>query len=201
VPRFVPTLLTALALLVLAAPPALARGNLFRALKGGGYVLVMRHAHSPAEPPAAGRERQLDAEGQAQARTIGRAMKVLRLPVGPVYSSPTFRALETARLMGFTMPEARDELGDGGASMATSAAGQAGTAWLKGKAGEPTPPRKDVLIVTHGPNIALAFGLKDLGDGEAAVFRPDGKGGFTLAGRITPKGWNRRRAALSSGGF
>jgi phosphohistidine phosphatase SixA len=202
-------LLTALALLVLAAPPALARDDLFRALHGGGYVLVMRHAHAPAEPPAAGKgdpenkagERQLDDEGMDQARRVGRAMKALRIPIGPAYSSPAFRAVETARLMGFDKAQAQTELGDGGASMAASAAGKAGTAWLLAKAGEATPPGKDVLIVTHGPNIALALGLKDLGDGETAVLRPDGKGGFALAGRITPKDWNRRRAALSSGLF
>jgi phosphohistidine phosphatase SixA len=168
-------------------------------LRGGGYVIVMRHAHSPAEPPAAGQadpanktgERQLDAAGKAQAEAIGRALKALGVPIGPVYSSPTFRALQTARLMGFAKPQALAELGDGGASMAASAAGKAGTAWLKAKAGEAPPAGKDALIITHGPNLVLAFGdgLKDMGDGEAAVLRPDGKGGFTLAGRIKPDAW------------
>jgi phosphohistidine phosphatase SixA len=192
-------LLAALALLFLTAAPALADGDLIGALKGGGYVIVMRHAHSPAAPPAAGQadpankagERQLDAAGKDQAQAIGRSLKALRIPIGPVYSSPTFRALQTARLMGFERPQARSELGDGGASMAASAAGKAGTAWLKAKAGEAPPAGKDALIITHGPNLVLAFGdgLKDMGDGEAAVFRPDGKGGFALAGRIRPDGW------------
>ena len=181
------------------AAPTLAQGDLVAALRGGGYVIVMRHAHSPAEPPATGQadprnetgERQLDAAGKAQALAIGRRFEALAIPIGPAYSSPTFRALETARLLGVANAQARSELGDGGASMAASAAGQAGTAWLKAKAGEAPPPGKDTLIITHGPNIVLAFGdgFKDLGDGEAAVFRPDGKGGFTLAGRIQPDGW------------
>ena len=198
-PRSVASLLTAFALLALAAPPALARSDLFRALKGGGYVLVMRHAHSPAEPPAAGKgdpankagERQLDREGEAQARSVGHAIRVLRIPIGPVYSSPTFRALQTAQLMGLARIETRAELGDGGASMAVSAAGQAGTAWLKAAAGETPPPGKDVLIITHGPNIVLAFGggLKEMADGEAAVFRPEGRNRFALVGRIKPEAW------------
>jgi len=198
VPRIAGTLLAALALLCLAAP-AKAQGDLVSALGSGGYVIVMRHAHSPAEPPAASQadpanrkdERELDAAGQAQARAIGRRLKALNIPIGPVYSSPTFRALQTARLMGFEQPQAHSQLGDGGASMAVSAAGQAGTAWLKAKAAEPPPQGRDALIITHGPNIVLAFGdgLKDMGDGEAAVFRPDGRGGFTLAGRIRPDGW------------
>jgi phosphohistidine phosphatase SixA len=198
VPQIAGRLFAALALLLLAAP-ANAQGDLVSALRGGGYVIVMRHAHSPAEPPAAGQadpanntgERQLDAAGQAQARAIGRRLKALNIPIGPVYSSPTFRALQTARLMGFEQPQARGELGDGGASMAVSAAGQAGTAWLKAKAGEAPPRGRDALIITHGPNVVLAFGdgFKDMGDGEAAVFRPDGRGGFTLAGRVRPDGW------------
>jgi phosphohistidine phosphatase SixA len=198
VPPIAGRLFAALALLLLAAP-AQAQGDLVSALRGGGYVIVMRHAHSPAEPPAAGHadpanntgERQLDAAGQAQARAIGRRLKVLNIPIGPVYASPTFRALQTARLMGFEQPQARGQLGDGGASMAVSAAGQAGTAWLKAKAGEAPPRGRDALIITHGPNIVLAFGdgFKDMGDGEAAVFRPDGRGGFTLAGRVRPDGW------------
>lgn len=202
-PRSVARLFAALALLLLAAPASAQspgpRGDLAAALRGGGYVIVMRHAHSPPGPPAPGQadpanktaERQLDAAGKEQAQAIGRGLKALNIPVGPVYSSPTFRALQTARLMGFDKPQVRAELGDGGASMAASAAGQAGTAWLKARAGEAPPAGKDALIITHGPNIVLAFGegLKDMGDGEAALFRPDGKGGFALAGRIKPDAW------------
>jgi phosphohistidine phosphatase SixA len=191
-------LVLALAFALLAAAPARA-ADLVPALKDGGYVVVMRHAHSPAAPPAQDQvdpanhtgERQLDAQGKAEAAAIGRGLKAGAVPIGTVYSSPTFRALQTVLLMGFRRATAQAELGDGGSSMAASAAGQAGTAWLKAKAAEVPAKGTDVLIVTHGPNIALAFGdaLKDLGDGEAAVFRPDGAGGFSLAGRIKPDAW------------
>ena len=197
-PRFATRLLVTLALL-LAAGPALAQDDLAAALRGGGYVVVMRHAHAPAEPPGADQrdpanrtgERQLDAAGKAQAEAIGRRLEARGVPIGAVYSSPTFRALQTAQLMGFARIEARSELGDGGASMAASAAGRAGTAWLKAKAGERPPPGKDLLIITHGPNIVLAFGddLKDMADGEAAVFRPEGHGRTSLVGRIRPDRW------------
>jgi phosphohistidine phosphatase SixA len=201
VPEFAQRLAVALALLVLAGTPARAQSDLVAALRGGGYVIVMRHAHSPAEPPAAGHadvdnttgERQLDEAGKEQAQAIGRRLKARGIPIGPVYSSPTFRALQTARLMGLARPQAHSELGDGGASMAASAAGQAGVAWLKAKAAAAPPQSMDALIITHGPNIALAFGdgLKDMGDAESAVFRPDGAGGFTLVGRIKPDGWGQ----------
>jgi len=193
VPRLVArSLAAALAALLLAAAPAFAQEDLIQALRGGGYVIVMRHAHSPAEAPRPGAaERRLDAAGETQAQAIGRRLKARAIPIGPVYSSPTFRALQTARLMGLARIEAHVELGDGGASMTASAAGQAGTAWLKARAGQTPPPGRDALIITHGPNIVLAFGdgLKDMADGEAAVFRPEGQGGFRLVGRIKPNDW------------
>jgi phosphohistidine phosphatase SixA len=192
VPRFA----RLLALICAFAVPAAAQPSLIPQLKAGGYVLVMRHAHSPTTPPAppdaANRtgERQLDAEGLKQAEAIGRGLKAAGVPVGAVWSSPTFRAKQTVQGMGLKA-ESRPELGDGGASMATSAAGQAGTAWLKAKATEVPAKGTDVVIVTHGPNITLAFGdgLKNLGDGEAAVFKPDGQGGSVLVGRIKPGDW------------
>jgi phosphohistidine phosphatase SixA len=194
VPRFAVLLALACAL----AAPAAAQPGLTSQLKAGGYVMIMRHAHSPSERPPAGAadpanasgERQLDPEGMKQSEAIGRGLKAAGVPVGQVWSSPTFRAGQTVRLMGLKA-ETRVELGDGGASMATSAAGQAGTAWLKAKAAEVPDKGTDVVIVTHGPNVTLAFGdqLKDLGDGEMAVFRPDGKGGAALVGRIKPGDW------------
>ena len=166
-----------------AAPPAdLARG---------GYVIVMRHAHSPAQPPPRSTERQLDAAGRAQALAVGEGMRVRRVLVGPVYSSPTLRAVQTVRLLELSMPQTRPELGDGGVSMAAAASGATGADWLRAKAAEPQPGGRDMLIVTQGPNIVRAFGaaFKDMADGEAAVFRPDGRGGFRLAARVRVEAW------------
>jgi phosphohistidine phosphatase SixA len=184
------------ALLLLAPATALAQSNLPATLSSGGYVLVMRHAHAPAEPSAGEPidpanttgERQLDASGKAQAQAIGRQFKTLNIRIGTVYSSPTFRARQTAWLMGFAQPQARDELGDGGVGMAAHAINEADTAWLKAQASQVPAPGENVLLITHGPNIALAFGdgFKDIAEAEIAVFRPDGKGGFSLVGRIKP---------------
>jgi len=77
-----------------------------RELQAGGYVLVMRHAEAPAGTPGASEaepdnprhERQLDARGKRQAAALGSALRRLRIPIGPIYSSPTYRALETVRL-------------------------------------------------------------------------------------------------------
>jgi phosphohistidine phosphatase SixA len=173
--------------------------NVIAALPAGGHVLVMRHAHAPTALPTgdqietgnASGERQLDAAGKADAQAIGAQFKAHAIAIGTVYSSPTFRALQTARLMGFAQPQPRDELGDGGVSMAAAASGDAGAAWLKDKAAQAPARGENVLLITHGPNITRALGdqFKDIADGEIAVFRPDGKGGFALVGRIKPEDW------------
>ena len=54
--------------------------ELVKSLRQGGYVLVMRHASSPATPPAkmdadpenTGLERQLDEKGRKSAKAMGR---------------------------------------------------------------------------------------------------------------------------------
>jgi phosphohistidine phosphatase SixA len=174
------------------APPA----DLFAGLRQGGYVLVMRHARSPGAPPAPAAadpgnpraERQLDERGRAEAEAMGRGVKARRIPIGEVFSSPTYRALQTARLAGFA-PKPQAELGDGGSSMAAAASGPAGDAWLKAKAAEAPRRGTDTLLVTHGPNIARAFGAKDVADGETLVFKPDGRGGSNLVGRVKIEQW------------
>lgn len=197
-PKLVPAFCLVAGLL-LTPLVAAAQARLVPQLKSGGYVIVMRHAHSPnatpapaaADPANRTAERQLDPEGKRQAEAIGRGLKAAGVPIGPVYSSPTFRALQTVRLMGLEPSQTRPELGDGGASMAAAASGASGTAWLKAKAAEAPPKGTNTVIVTHGPNITLAFGqgLKDLGDAEAAVFKPDGRGGSVLVGRLKPSDW------------
>ncbi len=175
----------------------LAGRPLIAALREGGYVLLMRHASSPTAPPdkaIADREnttleRQLDENGRNTARAMGSAMKKLRLPIGEVFSSPTYRALETARMAGLPQPRTFAELGDGGQSMRPLQASPA--AWLRNMVSQAPPAGTDRMIVTHAPNIIGAFGanVADVADGEILVFRPNGNGDAQLAGRIRIQEW------------
>lgn len=195
------------ALLVLAVPfrtvaEPLEGKDLVDALRHGGYVLVMRHARSPmerpdksaADPDNPKQERQLDQAGRAAAQAMGEAIRALRVPIGPVLASPTYRAQQTARLVaGGTTPIAVPELGEGAGMMAGPDPARA--AWLKDKATELPPAGADTLIVTHVPNIEGAFpdafarkGAQ-IAAGEALVFQPDGKGAAPLVGRIKIEEW------------
>ncbi len=88
-------LLAALTVLLLARPAlaqTLSGEALVKALRQGGYVLVMRHASSPREAPARESanpdnvkvERQLDDTGRATATAMGQALRDLRIPIGTV---------------------------------------------------------------------------------------------------------------------
>lgn len=191
------TVLAGLAAAAAARAETLSGAALMTALRQGGYVLLMRHASSPLAPPTAGDaepdnptlERQLDNKGKSTARAMGAAIKTLRISIGDVWSSPTYRALETVRLAALPTPRTAIELGDGGASMQATAQSQ--SAWLRVKVGELPRAGTDTVIVTHSPNIQGAFSQAAAGpsDGETLVFRPDGKGSEKLVTRIKTEDW------------
>jgi hypothetical protein len=78
---------------------------LVKALRQGGYVIVMRHTSSPREAPSkqvanadnVKLERQLDETGRTTAVAMGKAIRALKIPIGEVLTSPTYRALETVK--------------------------------------------------------------------------------------------------------
>lgn len=181
-----------------AAAQTLSGPELVKHLQEGGYVLLMRHAHSPATPPektAADTgnvklERQLDETGRRTASAMGKALRTLHISFGSVLSSPTYRALETIRLAKLGQPKTFTELGDGGQSMMASAvSGQRN--WLRSKVAESPKPGSNTVIVTHMPNIQTAYGelASGLADGETLIFRPDRHDGADLVGRVKIEDW------------
>ena len=180
-------------LAVAAQAQTLSGPALVKALQAGGHVIVMRHASSPSEIPARPNpdnvpaERQLDEQGRAGATAMGEALRRLTIRIGETLTSPTYRARETARLAGLPNPRPVAELGEGTGSM--QAVSKAQTEWLQKKARE-LPRGSNTLLVTHVPNITAAFAdVPALAQGEALVFRPDGKGGTSLVGRIKIEEW------------
>lgn len=197
-------LLPLLAALGAAHGQSLSGKDLVAALRTGGYVIVMRHASSPRTPPDPAQadadnvqhERQLDDAGRTSARAMGEALRRLRIPVGQVLSSPTYRALETVRLAQLGQPKTYSQLGDAGQSMQADPSGTR-AAWLRTEVAESPSAGTNTIIVTHFPNVNEAF-EKDaagLAEGEALVFRPDGRGKVSLVGRMKIEDWPRLAAA------
>jgi phosphohistidine phosphatase SixA len=176
----------------------LAGKELTAALRQGGYVILMRHASSPRNLPDAAKadlenvnhERQLDDEGRASALAMGEALRRAHIPIGNVWSSPTYRALQTIKLARFGSPTTFEELGDGGQSMRVDKTG-ARANWLKAKVSAPPDPHENTLIVTHFPNISEAYPQDAVGlaDGEALILHPDGHGGAMIVARVKIGEW------------
>ncbi len=181
--------------------------DLVTALQRGGCVILMRHASSPAGAPAQpdsgnpGHERQLDEAGRASARAMGGALRQLRVPIGQVLSSPTYRALETARLADLRPVETYDQLGDAGQSVLADSSGARG-AWLRSQVARAPKVGTDTVIITHAPNITEAFPTEgaSLSEGEALIFRPDGRGAASLVAQMKIQDWPRLAAITGSAG-
>lgn len=191
-------LATTLAVLLAASPLAaqtIPRNELAATLRAGGLVIVMRHANSPrqapdatsADPENAGLERQLDEAGRRDAAAMGAALQRLGILVNEVLSSPTYRALQTARLLDVGQAHAVDELSNEG----MAATSEARATWLREQVARDTKAGGNRLLVTHGPNLSGAFPEYTAGmaEGEALVFDPRGRDGPVMIQRIRIGEW------------
>jgi phosphohistidine phosphatase SixA len=181
---------------VAAAAQTLSGPALIKSLQSGGHVIVMRHASSPGQIPEKPNadnvppERQLDEKGRSTATAMGDALRRLKIPIGDVMTSPTYRARETARLARLPNPRPATEVGEGPQAM-QGAVAPAQTEWLQKKVTE-FPKGTNTVLVTHVPNITAAFpdATPAAVEGEALVFGSDGKGGARLVGRIKIEEWS-----------
>jgi phosphohistidine phosphatase SixA len=168
------------------------------ALRDGGYVIVLRHGATytdqadtnPLDPKDTAHQRQLNDAGRAAAKSMGDALRTLKIPVGKVQTSQFQRAVETGTLLGFGEVSPTADLGEGGL-VVTPNENNRRTAALRTLAATPPPAGTNIVLVTHKPNIVDAFGKDwfDVREGEASIFRPDGKGSFTVVARVQVAEW------------
>jgi phosphohistidine phosphatase SixA len=167
--------------------------TLVEALRGGGYVILMRHAATEAKLDSdtvdfsdCTTQRNLSPEGRATARAIGERVAKLALPIGDVEASPYCRAMESGQLI-FGHADVVPGLGDHAVKDAAARADAA--AALRPLLVTPPAPGKDNVVVTHGFNAKSVTGL-DLLEAEAVVVKPDGHGGFAIVADIKADAWN-----------
>lgn len=168
------------------------------ALRGGGHVIVMRHGATHADQSDTdplnisdtGKQRQLNDQGRALAKSIGDALRQLRIPVAGVQTSMFFRAMETGRLLGFGEVTTTADISEGGLVVSPNENNRRAAALRKLAATEP-PSGSNVVLVSHKPNILDAFGKDwfDVSEGEASIFKPDGRGGYRLLTRVKAAEW------------
>jgi broad specificity phosphatase PhoE len=175
-------------LLLLARPAGGADGDLWALLRGGGQVVVMRHAVTTpgvGDPPGyrledCATQRNLTEAGRDEARRVGAAFRERGVPVGGVRSSRWCRCLETARIaFGRAEPwEPLDSIFDDRSKEPEQ------TRAVRALAGT-QPAGGNLVLVTHAVNIRALTGISPA-PGELVVLTPEGDGRFRVAGRLAP---------------
>ncbi|HET9689471.1 MAG TPA: histidine phosphatase family protein [Pseudolabrys sp.] len=170
------------------------------ALRDGGYVIVFRHGAThqdqadtdPLNPDNVAKQRQLNDDGRALAKSIGESLRKLRIPVGQVHTSLFKRAIDTGALMGFGDVKTSADYTEGGL-VVTPIENNRRAAALRKMAGTSPPAGTNIIVVTHKPNILDAFGKDwfDVREGEASVFKPDDNGGYKPVARIQADDWGK----------
>ena len=156
-------------------------------LKGGGQVILVRHAITTpgvGDPPGmrlddCTTQRNLTDQGRGHARRLGEAFRTRGIPVDRVLSSPWCRCLETARL-AFGPPEtwaALSNLFGRPENRAEQVRQMQAVAAERRRGG-------NVVLVTHGSTIAALTGINPH-TAEMVVVTPQGHGRFAVAGRLT----------------
>ena len=196
-------LVSALAVSLVTGASAAPGPDLTRNLRAGGLVVVLRHAatdfskpdQNPVVVADCATQRNLSAQGRADARTVGRGVRRLGLPVGQVFSSVYCRTLETARL-AFGRATVHPAL-------LNTIAAEHDTAWrtqirnARRLLGTKPAPGKLTVLVTHNIVVQETTG-QTLEEGEAIVFQPLGSSRFRVVGRVLPREWGTLRKPAST---
>lgn len=133
-------------------------------------------------------------QGRAAARAIGDAFRTLHIPVLQVLTTCRCATVVTATT-AFREAAPRDEFV--GPTDPSDTAGRARAVQaVRTALGKAPSPGTNMIVIGQqslltdavGPDVTLA-------EGEAAIFAPDGTGGFTLVARLLPERW----ASMSPG--
>jgi phosphohistidine phosphatase SixA len=169
----------------LASPPQ----SVWKRLRGGGFVLLMRHASTQAglgDPPDmriddCSTQRNLSDAGRDEARRIGERFRREKVPIARVYTSPWCRCRESATL-AFGKAEDWEPLAsffdvpDRDAEYTERVKKRIGTYSSRAMGG-------NVVMVTHNLNIASLTRLS-VATAEIVLVRPDGCCGLRVVERL-----------------
>ena len=170
------------------APSASADEALWALLKGGGQVVLIRHALTTpgvGDPEGmkitdCGTQRNLSDEGRSHARQLGEAFRQRGIAVGRLLSSPWCRSIDTAKLAFGKTPELTPALGN---LFGRSEEADRQLANLRPLAGQ-KPANGNTVMLSHGSTILALTGVSP-GTAEMVVLTPQGDGRFKVAGRMT----------------
>ncbi len=173
--------LWAIGLIMLSQAPAAARSDsdehVWAALRGGGHVVLVRHALAPGvgDPDHfrvddCTTQRNLSNAGREQARAIGTRLRENGLAAATIYSSQWCRCLDTARLLGLGEVAPFPALNS---LFRRSSQETQQTEAVRDLIRQQAGPDTTLVLVTHQVNITALTGVYPQ-SGEMVVLRPDG---------------------------
>jgi phosphohistidine phosphatase SixA len=174
--------------LVAAGSPAASNEETWQQLRGGGQVVLMRHAETtPGTGDPAGfrlddcaTQRNLSARGRVDARRIGAALRAHGVRIGEVFTSRWCRAIDTAEL-AFDRHKIWPELD----SLFDAQPGrEAQTGAVRRRIAEHRG-KDNLFLVGHGSNILALTGIHP-SMGGMVVVTPGGSEGFRIVGQLEP---------------
>lgn len=155
-------------------------------LKKGGHVVYLRHAarfsgprdnldqySSAAQFADCRDQRNLTPKGREQARAFGAYWRALRIPVERIIANAQCRTRDTA-ILAFGTTQVDPRLFD--------------IDFVRALVQEPVPAGTNTVIVASDAQLRELTGV-DLGYAEAAIVKPDGKGGVTVVARLDLDDW------------
>src|SRR5258708_7160784 len=137
---------------------AQAQSEWLNAVRAGGHVIVFRHGAThrdqadtdPLNLKNIAQQRQLNDQGRALAKSIGDAMRKLKIPIGQVQTSMFNRAVETGKLLGFGEVTSSADISEGGL-VVTPIENDRRTAAMRKLAAPMPPAGTNAVVVSHKP--------------------------------------------------
>ena len=170
---------------------------LAQALREGGHVILVRHGATFSSQADTDPFNLADvSKGKELAKAFGTAIRAAGVPIGAVNTSQFNRAYETAVLAGFKEIETTADLSEGGLVVSPDENNRRAKA-LRDMLAKAPDKGKNVILITHKPNIVDALGKDwfDVREGEASIFKPEG-GKYRLIARVQMDDWPKIAAAV-----
>ena len=172
----------------LLSRPARADAALWSLLRGGGQVVLVRHAVTDpgvGDPPGfrleeCSTQRNLSEAGRREALRLGEALRAQAVPVGEILTSPWCRCRDTARLAFGREGRPEPALGNLFGRPQEEAGQVLALRQLVRR-----PASGNLFLVTHG-STTYAFTGVSPATAEMVIVTPLEGGSFRVAGRLPP---------------
>jgi len=172
----------------------IATPELFAQLKQGGFVLYIRHGNTdnsrPDRVPSVdlndcNTQRVLNDKGRAITKKIGEYIRMAKIPVNDIYSSPMCRAKNSAfNIFGRYKLEPLLMYTGAMTSMQKKPVIQKTRQLISRQ----VTPGSNRVLVAHGPNLMDLMRYFPV-EGTVVVFKPKGGNQFEYMGSIRPQDW------------